>query len=182
MRRADAPGRSVGLSVWVRLIKAYNLILREARRSIGTRLTLPQFDVMAQLARRPDGMTSVELSRHLLVSAGNLTGIVDRLEREGWVAREAHESDRRATRIRLTAAGRRRIASVLPRHARDIESLFRAIPRHEVEQLRELLGRLTAALDPAQDAASGSRRPARPVRRARQMPKDAARELTREMR
>lgn len=140
---------ALGLSVWLRLIKAYNLILREARRSVGTRLTLPQFDVMAQLARRPGGMTFVELSRHLLVSAGNLTGIVDRLEREGFVAREAHESDRRATRIRLTATGRRRIASLLPRHARDIESLFSAMPRADVQQLRQLLGRLARTLEPA---------------------------------
>jgi DNA-binding MarR family transcriptional regulator len=145
---ASTGDTALGLSVWVRLIKAYNLILREARRSVGTRLTLPQFDVMAQLARRPAGMTSVELSRHLLVSAGNLTGIVDRLEREGFVAREAHESDRRATRIRLTAAGRRRIASLLPRHARDIESLFSAMPRAEMQQLRQLLGRLAHRLDP----------------------------------
>jgi len=147
-------GAAPGLSVWVRLIKAYNLVLREARRSLGARLTLPQFDVMAQLARRPGGMTSVELSRHLLVSAGNLTGIVDRLAREGLVAREAHESDRRATRIRLTPAGRRRIASLMPRHARDIESLFRAMPPGEVRQLRELLGNLVRALDPAE--ASGN--------------------------
>jgi DNA-binding MarR family transcriptional regulator len=138
--------RPLGLSVWLRLMKAHNLILREARRSVGSRLTLPQFDVMAQLARRPEGMTFVELSRHLLVSAGNLTGIVDRLERERLVTREAHESDRRATRIRLTAAGRRRIAAVLPRHARDIESLFSGMPRGDVQRLRALLGRLTHTL------------------------------------
>ena len=138
---------AVGLSVWVRLMKAYNLILREARKSVGTRLTLPQFDVMAQLARCPEGTTFVDLSHRLLVSAGNLTGIVDRLEREGLVAREAHESDRRATRIRLTPAGRRRIAALLPRHARDIDSLFRGMPRGDVRRLRELLGQLARSIE-----------------------------------
>lgn len=149
---------ALGLSVWLRLMKAYNLILREARRSVGTRLTLPQFDVMAQLSRRREGMTFVELSRHLLVSAGNLTGIVDRLEREGLVAREAHESDRRATRICLTTVGRRRITAVLPRHARDIGALFAGMPRGEVHQLRELLGRLTHTLEPGGPSSGGETR------------------------
>lgn len=129
-------------------MKAHNLVLRRARRSVGDGLTLPQFDVMAQLARRDEGMTSVELSRSLLVSAGNLTGIVDRLERENLVRREAHESDGRATRIRLTGAGRRKMALLLPRHARDMEAVFRPLPRSEVEQLRDLLGNLARALEP----------------------------------
>ena len=137
----------MSLSLWLRLMKAYNLLLREARRSIGTDLTLPQFDVMAQLRRQTGGMTFVELSRHLLVSPGNLTGIVDRLERDGLVARAAHETDGRATRIRLTSSGRRRMARILPRHARDIESAFGALPRGEVRQLRTLLGHLTRALE-----------------------------------
>lgn len=147
MRRGTPTGR-LGLSVWVRLMKAHNLVLRRARRSVGDGLTLPQFDVMAQLARRDSGMTSVELSRSLLVSAGNLTGIVDRLEREGLVRREAHETDGRATRIRLTAAGRRKMALLLPRHARDMEAVFRPLPRSEVERLRDLLGNLARALEP----------------------------------
>lgn len=147
MTRRVPHGR-LGLSLWLRLMKAHNLVLRRARRSVGDGLTLPQFDVMAQLARRDEGMTSVELSRSLLVSAGNLTGIVDRLERENLVRREAHESDGRATRIRLTGAGRRKMALLLPRHARDMEAVFRPLPRSEVEQLRDLLGNLARALEP----------------------------------
>lgn len=138
---------SLGLSLWLRLMKAHNLILKEARRSVEPAVTLPQFDVMAQLSRHPGGMTFVELSRRLLVSAGNLTGIVARLERDGLVARAAHESDRRARRIRLTAAGRRKLAALLPRHAHDIESALRALPRGEIRRLRDLLGRLNQALE-----------------------------------
>ena len=134
--------RRIGLSVWLRLMKAHGLILREARRSVEPDLTLPQFDVMAQIAREPDGISLVELSRRLLVSAGNVTGIVDRLRRGGLVTREAHESDGRATRIRLTARGRRRMAELLPRHARDIEALFEGVARSDLRRLRDLLGRL----------------------------------------
>lgn len=139
--------KGAGLSLWLRLIKAYNLILPEARRSVEPGFTLPQFDVMAQLHRRPDGMTFVELSRNLLVSAGNLTGIVKRLERDRLVARETNESDRRSARLRLTAQGRRRIAAAVRRHARDIEKVFAPVPRAEVEQLRRLLGNLAHVLD-----------------------------------
>ncbi len=149
------PTAMPGLSVWLRLMRTHNLILRRARRSVGGGLTLPQFDAMAQLERRPEGMTSVELSRRLLVTAGNVTGIVDRLEAAGLAAREAHERDGRATRIRLTPAGRRRLALLRPRHAREIESLLGRLPRAELLRLRELLGRLAETLqedDVAADA------------------------------
>jgi len=137
----------LGVSVWIRLMKAYNLVLRRARGSLRGGLTLPQFDVLAQLSRSPQGMTPTGLSRSLLVTAGNLTGIVDRLERERLVIREAHASDGRAICIRLTQAGRRKIAALLPGHSRDIESVFRIMPRSEMEQLRDLLGRLAHALE-----------------------------------
>ena len=143
----DGAASQLGVSVWIRLMKAYNLVLRRARSSLGGGLTLPQFDVLAQLSRAPQGMTFTGLSRSLLVTAGNLTGIVDRLEREQLVVREAHASDGRATCIRLTHAGRRKIAALLPGHTRDIESVFRAMPRAEMEQLRDLLGRLSHAIE-----------------------------------
>jgi len=145
--RAGGTATRPALSVWVRLMKAHNLLLREARRSVGGHMTLPQFDVMTQLARRPEGITSVELSRLLLVSAGNLTGIIDRLARERLVTREAHESDGRATRIRLTGEGRRLIAKLVPRHARDIEYLLDPLSPSELLGLRDLLGRLNQALE-----------------------------------
>ena len=67
--------------VWIRLVKCHGLVMREVRRRVAqSDTTLPQFDVLAQLLRHPQGMTSTELSRVLLVTAGNLTGIVDRLE------------------------------------------------------------------------------------------------------
>jgi len=144
----NRPAREqLGVSVWLRLMKAHGLMLRAARRSVEPRLTLPQFDVLAHLARSHEGMTSVELSRHLLVSPGNLTGIVDRLERDRLVCRAAHESDGRATRIQLTRAGRRRLSALLPRHTRDIESFLAGVPRRDLRRLRALLGRLTHSLE-----------------------------------
>src|ERR1700730_8694119 len=72
------PREAIG--VHVRIASCYNLLMREARSRINSRwrLTLPQFDVLAELARADErGFTFVELSRLLLVTSGNLTGIVD---------------------------------------------------------------------------------------------------------
>jgi len=137
----------LALSAWVRLVKSYNLVLREARRRLGRRCTLPQFDVIAQLARAEDGLSFRELSRHLIVTSGNLTGIVDRLEAEGLVYRETHPADRRSIKVRLTPKGRRFADEIIPQHGADIEEILSAVSRTDLAQLRELLGRVNQALE-----------------------------------
>ena len=134
------------VAVWVRLLKAHGLILRELRRRVPEDLTLPQFDVLAQLHREADGLTSRELTRALLVTAGNVTGIVGRLSRLGLVERRPVPGDRRTARIRLTARGRQVIERALPRHGRDVGALLSALPARDLEQLRALLGRLNHSL------------------------------------
>jgi DNA-binding MarR family transcriptional regulator len=132
----------VATSVWVRLLKAHSLLLREVRRRVPDPLTLPQFDVLAQLHRRGDGMTSGELTRELVVTAGNLTGIIDRLVRMELVGRHSVPGDRRAVRLRLTPRGRRLMRSAIPRHRREVASLFSVLPEEELRRLRRLLGDL----------------------------------------
>ncbi len=137
----------VALSVWVRLLKAHGLVLREVRRRIDEQLTLPQFDVLAQLHRRRQGMTPGELTRELLVTAGNVTGIVDRLVRLGLVERMPVPEDRRAVRVRLTERGRRLMQRAIPRHRRDLEVILGAVPASDLARLRDLLGRVAQALE-----------------------------------
>lgn len=138
---------ALAVSVWLRLLKAHGLVLRELRRRVPDHLTLPQFDVLAQLHRRAAGMTAGELTRELLVSPGNVTGIVDRLERLGLVERHRVPEDRRAMRIRLTPRGRRLIRHAIPRHRRDLTRLLSRIPPRELARLRDLLGSVTHALE-----------------------------------
>ncbi len=133
----------------MRLLKAHGLALRELRRRVPEDLTLPQFDVLVQLHRRPEGMTSRELTRELLVTAGNVTGLVDRLARMGLVERRPVPEDRRAVRIALTARGRRVAARAIPRHRRDVEELLRPLPARDLARLRRLLGRLSRSLEDA---------------------------------
>lgn len=152
-RRPGPASRQAAVSAWLRLLKVQALCEREIRRTLGDGFTLPQFDVLNQLARRPEGMTSVELARQLVTTAGNLTGIVDRLEREGLVRRTPHPADRRAVRLTLTARGRRVVRAAVPTHHRTVARLMAALPRRDVERLRALLGRLRDRLEPRLDRA-----------------------------
>jgi DNA-binding MarR family transcriptional regulator len=143
--RAEDPARRA-VSLWLRLLAAHNLILREVRRGMGGAATLPQFDVLAQLDREPGGLTFSSLSQRLLVSAGNLTGIVARLERGGLVHRDGDPLDRRAFRVRLTARGRGLLAELMPRHAALVRALFAELPAREQDELRARLARLGDAV------------------------------------
>lgn len=136
------------LQVHLRLARCRNLMMREMRRSVERwNLTMPQFDVLAELARAPEqGFTFVELSRLLLVTSGNLTGIIDRLEEYGLVKREAELTDRRVTRMRLTPLGRRRIEEIMPLHAADVAQVLSVMPRERLALLNDLLGELRDAL------------------------------------
>jgi DNA-binding MarR family transcriptional regulator len=135
--------------VWVRLLKAHALLLRGVRRHVPDGLTLPQFDALVQLARRPDGMTHGELSRALLVSPGNVTGLVGRLEDADLLERRPEPGDRRSVRLRLTARGRAAMARALPRQRRAIETLLAPAGARDLARLRALLGRLNRALEDA---------------------------------
>jgi DNA-binding MarR family transcriptional regulator len=141
---ADA---TLALSVWVRLLKAHGLVLRQVRRRLPARVTLPQFDVLAQLHRRSDGMTAGELTRELLVTPGNVTGVVDRLERLGLVLRRPVPEDRRAVRVVLTARGRDLMRRAIPRHGRDLEDILSGVPASDLTRLRRLLGRFNRTLE-----------------------------------
>jgi DNA-binding MarR family transcriptional regulator len=147
---AELPGDpQLAVSVWVRLLKAHGLLLREVRRRVPPQLTLPQFDVMAQLYRRPEGMTPGELTRELLVTAGNVTGIVARLEALQLVERRRVPEDRRTVRLRLTPRGRRAMRQAIPRHRRELGALLKAVDAPRLESLRDLLGELNRSLEGA---------------------------------
>ena len=101
--------------------------------------TLPRFDVMAALYRKPEGMLMSEISRFLLVSNGNVTGIVDRLVSDGFVARSQRDGDRRTSFVRLTAKGRAAFAEMSAAHENWIDKLLGSITAREADQLSSKL-------------------------------------------
>jgi DNA-binding MarR family transcriptional regulator len=140
------------VSAWLRLLKTHGLVLRELRRRVPDRLTLPQFDVLAQLHRHGN-MTARDLTRALLVTAGNLTGIVARLVNLGLVSRHPVPEDGRAVRLQLTARGRQLMRRAIPRHRHDLSTLFSVLPPGELRRLRLLLGTLSQGLERRQENA-----------------------------
>lgn len=136
------------LRVWLRLLATSNLIESRVRARLQERfgMTLPRFDLLSQLERVPAGLRMNELSARMMVTGGNVTGITDALEREGLVVREADPDDRRAWRVRLTAAGRRSFRAMAEEHERWIVEMFAGLPSREIAQLNELLGRVKAHL------------------------------------
>jgi DNA-binding MarR family transcriptional regulator len=142
-----SPDMSLALQVHRRLARCRNLMMKEMRHSVERlSLTLPQFDVLAELGRAEQGFTFVELSRMLLVTAGNLTGIIDRLEAKDLVQRVPDPNDRRVTRMTLTARGRKLTAEILPKHAVDVALTLSNMSGEQLEQLNDLLGTLRDAL------------------------------------
>jgi DNA-binding MarR family transcriptional regulator len=133
------------MSLWVRLLESHNLMLGEIRRKLAGTCTMPRFDLLANLDRE-DGQTLASLSRRMLVTAGNLTGLVDRAERDGVVERRADPRDRRLSRIYLTEKGRELITGLLPKHAEHIESLLEGLDENDTRALRHILGKLRDSL------------------------------------
>ena len=133
-RDTDSKAR---LRLWIRLLRATRLVEGETRERFKTEfnVTLPRFDVMAALYRKPDGMLMSEISRFLLVSNGNVTGIVDRLASDGFVARSQRDGDRRTSFVRLTAKGRATFADMSAAHEGWIDKLLGGVTAREAEQL-----------------------------------------------
>jgi DNA-binding MarR family transcriptional regulator len=133
-RDTDSKAR---LRLWVRLLRATRMIEAETRERLKAQfdLTMPRFDVMAALYRKPGGMLMSEISRFLLVSNGNVTGIVERLAADGLVVRAQRNGDRRTSFVRLTQKGRAAFADMSAAHEAWIDKLLGGITVREAEQL-----------------------------------------------
>jgi len=137
-------GDHSALRIWLRLLTCTQLIERRVRSGLreefGT--TLPRFDLMAQLERHPGGLKMNELSRLLMVTGGNITAIVDQLEKEGQVERLDDSADRRAFRIRLTRSGEKSFLEMARAHEQWVVELLSGLSRKEHDELLKLLAKL----------------------------------------
>jgi DNA-binding MarR family transcriptional regulator len=136
------------LKLWLRMLSCTVRIENEIRSRLRTSfgITLPRFDLMAQLERHPDGLRMGELSRRMMVTGGNVTGITDQLEREGLVVRVPDPHDRRAWAVRLTPAGRSAFADMAAVHERWIDEMLADIPAEDKASLIALLASMKQRL------------------------------------
>jgi len=137
------------LKLWLRMlsctVRIENEIRSRLRASFG--ITLPRFDLMAQLERHPDGLRMGELSKRMMVTGGNVTGITDQLEQEKLVVRVPDPKDRRAYAVKLTEEGRRTFADMAAVHERWIEELLQDVAADDKGSLIDLLSQMKRHLD-----------------------------------
>ncbi len=147
---ATRPASKDALRLWLRLLACSNLIERQVRARLRKEFvaTLPRFDLMAALERAPEGLSMGALSRRLMVSNGNVTGVVERLAREGLVKRSSPPGDRRSYEITLTKRGRSAFAAMAAAHEHWIGEFFAGLTAAEVETLVALLAKTKALLTP----------------------------------
>ena len=134
----------IPLRMWVRLVTCYHLMEIRLRTELRTNFdnTLPRFDLMAQLYRYPKGLKMSDLSRLLMVTCGNITGMTDRLVDEGLIQRLDHLKDRRAYHVSLTPKGKKLFQKMAVQHERWITSLLGDLDQTELHQIHDLLGKL----------------------------------------
>ena len=156
-------GMEAGLSLkdhravrlWLRLLSCSTQIEQVIRNRLRTEFgtTLARFDYLAQLARHPDGLRMKSLSRYLMVTGGNVTGLTDQLVEEGMVKRTSDLEDRRALIVQMTPKGKKWFEMVAVEHEKWLDELLSRLDPKEMETLYGTLGQLRLVLskDPKQN-------------------------------
>jgi DNA-binding MarR family transcriptional regulator len=141
------------LKLWLRMLSCTTLIEAEIRTRLRNEfdITLPRFDLMAQLDRHPQGLRMGELSKRLMVTGGNVTGITDQLEQEGLVVRAPVADDRRAYSVKLTVAGRRAFTRMASVHEDWITELMGGLSIEDKGALIDLMSKMKHHLNGQSD-------------------------------
>lgn len=138
--------RRTSVLTWLHLVRIHLKVSRGEHMLLACHgLTVPQFDVLSHLAAEP-GLSQQALAGRLLVTKGNVAGLIDRLEAAGLVERCAHPEDRRAHQLYLTEAGRARFAAAAPELEARIDEQFAALDPDEQTTLLRLVGKLDRSL------------------------------------
>jgi DNA-binding MarR family transcriptional regulator len=141
------------LKLWLRMLSCTTKIETEIRSRLRTEfgITLPRFDLMAQLERHPEGLRMGELSKRMMVTGGNVTGITDQLEQEKLVVRVPDPKDGRAFSVKLTPAGRKAFVQMAEVHESWVAELLQDISQEDKGQLIELLSQMKGHLYARED-------------------------------
>ncbi len=141
-------GDHIDLKIWLRLLACSTQIEQQISQRLRARfgITLARFDYLAQLQRHPDGLRMNALSRYLMVTGGNITGLTDQLAKEGLVERVDDPDDRRSWRVALTPKGRSDFAAMAAEHETWLTAMFEGLGAGDKDQLFAQLGRLRVHL------------------------------------
>lgn len=141
-----AERRNLETQVWQAILEVHGSVFAQLNRVMGREfgITLAKFDVLAQLHRNPDGLTQGNLSRHLKVTSGNVTGLVRRLSGEDLVTRQMSPDDRRAFLVKLTSLGTEKYLAARARHDVLLEEWFRDLGTDGKEGTLKFLQAMTS--------------------------------------
>jgi len=136
------------LRLWLRLLTCTTMIEREIRRRLAERfqITLPRFDLLAQLDKSPEGMTLGEISKRMMVTNGNVTGLVARIAEQGFVERRRDATDGRAQRIVMTPEGHEQFARMAREHGAWVRELLAGLDPTERDVMMGLLAKTKAGV------------------------------------
>ncbi len=137
------PHSKMALRLWLRLLTTTTEIEKIIRTRLSEQFstTLPRFDILSALDRHPEGLRMGDLSKLLMVSAGNVTAIVERLQKDGLLVREVLPNDRRTFIVRMTDKGAREFATMAKTHEDWLDTIFEELDNQSMESLLELLNR-----------------------------------------
>ena len=144
----EAGDGKIDLRLWLRMLSTVTLITAEVRGRLREEfdITLPQFDLLAQLDREPQGLRLGELSKRMMVTNGNITGVLDRLAVDGLVERQTSPEDRRVTFARLTPEGRAKFRRYAKAHEAWVRALLADVAPAEKARLVAELAHVKASV------------------------------------
>lgn len=148
-RAGAAPHSKQSLRLWLKLLGCTMIVEKRLRSRLDTEFdtTLPRFDVLAALERHSQGLKMSALSEFLMVSNGNVTGVVSRLIEDGWVTRTVDQEDRRSATVRLTRKGRDSFLKMAAANERWMDEMFGDLSDHQIEDLMRLLTHARRSID-----------------------------------
>jgi DNA-binding MarR family transcriptional regulator len=154
--------------VWLRMLGSANVVLGQLRRALREEfdITMPAFDLLAQVHRPPQGPTMGQLSQRLMVSKGNVSDLVERLETKGLILRRIDDEDGRVQHVHLTPEGEALVERMLPAHRAWLKDMMTGLDEESLVQLYQLIGAFKTTL-----VANTTRKPGKP-----RLPKKSSKE------
>jgi DNA-binding MarR family transcriptional regulator len=145
----NIPREKDGLRMWLRLVACTQMVEQEIRVMLREKfeMTLPRFELLAALDRVPDGLTMGELSRWLMVTKGNITGIAERLSEDGYIKRQPTPTDRRSFVVTLTPRGRKLFKEMETEYERFLDNIFREISIDDIDSFTGVLARVKEVIE-----------------------------------
>jgi DNA-binding MarR family transcriptional regulator len=145
----NIPRDKDGLRLWLRIVACTQMVEQEIRIMLREKyaMTLPRFELLAALDRVPDGLTMGELSRWLMVTKGNITGIAERLSEDGFIKRQPTPTDRRSFVVTLTPRGRKLFKQMETEYERLLDEVFAEISIDDFDSFTGVLAKVKEVIE-----------------------------------